>query len=356
MTTWQVVLADPTATIGNLGELIAARSRKLSWRLDDAASMTFALDGRDRLGASIAELATDVIVYADGAPLFRGRIGASDDTVSTNSHDATFSAIDYRGLLHRRILWPGATLVYSQVDQADIAWDLINDAQGRVNGSLGIARGNAAATGVLRDRTFNVGANVGETITNLGRVSNGFEWEISATRQFNLFFPQRGATGITPLVWGDNVTEVRRALDTADFANAVRVSGETASATRENTALPEGRWERQVSDTDLKESATVGQRADFELVQGQDIRPNHQLALTPGWWSPSLVWLGDVNRLVIRSGRLNVDTLARVTQIDVDLSDESNQENVTLQLGPSRLNLAELLTDQRRAITNLGRR
>ncbi|MGH9204643.1 MAG: hypothetical protein ACRD2A_25725, partial [Vicinamibacterales bacterium] len=251
MTNWHFVIAQADST--HIAELTTARSRKVTWDLDAPATASFTLDGRDANATSITELATDLLVYADNVALFRGRIGASEDDLSADSHRVNFSAIDYRGLLHRRIIWPGSTLSYTTTDQADIAWDLIADSQALTGGNFGIIR-NAPLTGVTRTVTLEDGENIGEVITKLGRSQNGFEWDIDPLLKFNLYFPSRGTTGLIPLVWGDNVAHMRRELNPDNFANAIRYSGDQAigAVTRVAGSFGlEGRWERQLGDPDI---------------------------------------------------------------------------------------------------------
>ena len=118
---------------------------------------SFTLPGQHPQTAIVAELATDVVVARNGRLLFRGRVGASTETHSGTVDTVNFTAVDYRGMLDHRVLWPDSTLEYTGVDQSDIAWQVIADTQAL--GNLGITRGVGAVTGVVRDRTFTAGGH-----------------------------------------------------------------------------------------------------------------------------------------------------------------------------------------------------
>jgi hypothetical protein len=352
---YQFVLVRP-ATAGGAGvaELTEARTRRLDFALDDNSSAGWTLPGRHPQTALIDELETDLVVARDGVALFRGRINASDDTISANVHTCTFSAVDYRGLLDRRIVWPGSTAAFNQIDQATIAATLINDTQAL--GTLGIAAA-PAATGVKRDRTYDVGSTIGELIGSLGRALNGFDWDISPTLALRIFYPRRGTSTVLFVAeYGRNVSDVRRTVASGDFANAIRFSGkdEVPSATRVIVPGIEGRWERQLGNPDLATPAAINEQADGAIVAVSTITPSYSITLTPGTWAPGVVWLGDTIRLLIRSGRLDVDTTARVVGASIEIG-ENGEETVSLQLARYRSTLTARLTDYQYRLDRLER-
>lgn len=356
MAHWQfIVTRTPTAGGAAVAELTAARTRRLSWGLDEPAKVSWTIPGRHPQTALIEEMETDLVVARDGVALFRGRINTSDDTLSENVHTCTFAATDYRGVLDRRIIWPGSTIQFTQVDQAAIAQRLITDTQAL--GSLGINVG-AATTGVKRDRTYEVGAEVGDLIGNLGRVAGGFDWDISPTLDLRIWYPARGDTAPNFVAeHGRNVWALRRTVSSTDFANALRYSGaDTLTAvTRTIAPGPEGRWERQYGDPDIVNASTLNETADGALAAVSTIEPSYAVTLRQGGWNPDLVWLGDVIRLVARSGRLDLNTTSRVVGVEIDLG-ESGEEEVRLQLDRYRFNFTERLADYQYRLDKLERR
>lgn len=362
--TWQLVVVNPDGSA--IGELTAATSRKFIWNKDDSSSITWTIDGKQSLVPD--EVTTDVILYRDGTPWFRGRTGASTDTLDGTTHSVTMSAVDYRGLLARRFIWTttnistgtlsGTTWTISAVDQAEIAWSLIDGIQNTpdafdgstTESTFNISRGTVPDTGVTRDRTFFIGDNVGSLLDDLGRVLFGFDWEIDAGLQFNVFpFPGRGVFVDRVLMYGANVAAVTRTLDTTTYANAQMVTGGQTSAYTPGVAEvdtgsfgPGGRWEAVDSGESVTDTPSAVDVAQGNLTASSEINPTYALTLTPGWWSPNDLWLGDVVRVVINSGRLNVDTTQRITQIEVDLDDDGG-ETVIVTIGPFNPSLADIV-------------
>lgn len=330
---WSFVLDD---NAGGIAELVNATSRKLTTRLLAPGEASFKIDGAAFETALIDELITDLIVSRDGTPLFRGRIISSTDNIDANQHTVDVTAVDYRGLLQHRTLWPTSTAVatgYSAVDQADIAWDLIADSQALTGGDWGITRASATTTGVVRTMAvgfYQAGKNLEQAITELAQLASGFDWEINPDREFVLYFPSRGST-LTDWVIsydasGGNVSSLTRTLDPVDYANAVRVSGATGTtpATQQAADLatrPEGRWEHQ-DGTDFANDTAVLNRATRELSDASTLRPSYTatLAASSGW-APELFYLGDICPIRIKRGRLDVDSTARGVEFAFEIDD-----------------------------------
>ena len=150
---WAWYLLDP-ATGGYISALTTATARQLNFPIDAGATAQFTMPGSVDLSgpapetALIVELATDVYVTRNGRPVFRGRIGTSADTHANDSDTLQFTAVDYRGLLDHRVIWPGSQLVFdgthSPNEQTAIAWKLISDTQATEGGDLGITEGHPA--------------------------------------------------------------------------------------------------------------------------------------------------------------------------------------------------------------------
>jgi hypothetical protein len=354
--TWSFTLSRATGE--NVGPLTAARARKLSFFLDSAATAAFTMPGEHPETASVVELATDVVCSRNGVNLFRGRLGNSSDTLAADQIDTALSAIDYRGMLGRRIMWFNDTRSWRGADQADIAWQMIADTQALPGGALGITRGAAAATGTLRDRDYDPGKNVGEALSQLGECQGGFDWEIDASRRFNLYYPQRGrATGLV-LTYGRDIVALTRTLDASVFANAIRYTGSattTADEVSVSTWDPEiGRWDGQKSDPNLILQTTLDQAAAGELADASTLSPAFSVTLAAGAWDPAQIWVGDTVRLIVQSGRLNVDTTRRIVQIDVTLSDDGD-ETVVLSVAAAQSTLTARLVSYNSRINNLER-
>jgi microcystin-dependent protein len=353
---WVFTLARPTGE--NVGTLTSATTRRLSWYLDSAAGCGFTMPGAHPETAQVAELSVDVACSRNGVALFRGRVGGSTDTLTANADTVAFTATDYRGILGRRLMWANATRSFRQADQANIAWQMIADTQAQPGGNLSIVRGSAPTTGMLRDRDYNTGQNVGEALTQLGDVINGFDWEIDANRNFNLFYPQRGRSTGLVLTYGRDIVGVTRTIDPTRYANAVFYTGSTATTPVEaalSTFDPEvGRWDAQKSDPNLILQQTVQDQATAELDTASTFDPSFSVTLAAGRWDPSQLWVGDEATLIIQAGRLNVNLTRRIIQIDVTL-DDAGGETVILSVAEAVPVLTSRLVSYNTRLNNVER-
>jgi len=354
--TWSFQLTRATGEY--VGALSVATARKLSFFVDGPASAGWQMPGQHPQTALVSELGTDLFVSRNGRALFRGRVGTSSDALNADTITSTFSALDYRGMLGRRLLWQNSTRQFNQVDQAAIAWQMISDTQALAGGNLGIVKGAAPNTGVLASVTYDPGKNLGEALNQLGNTQNGFEWEVDAALNFNLFYPARGRqTGIV-LEYGRDLVAVNRTLDATAFANAIRFNGAGNTVADElavSSFDPEiGRWDGQASDPNQTTQAAVDARAHYELNTSSVLTPAFKVTMLDGRWDPNQIWVGDTVQLVVNTGRLAVNGNYRVVQIDVNLSDDGG-ETVDLAVQVMPASLTARLDSYNSRIQNLER-
>lgn len=127
----------------------------------------------------------------DGTVLYAGVLMAR--TFFGSKAQATSLTLDFGGYemaLSNRLT--DEKVQVSNTDSGDIAWDLINTSQLKTNGDIGITRGSHPTT-VNRDRTFRFDY-VRKAIEGMSKnnVYNGFDWEITPAKVFNIFYPAKG--------------------------------------------------------------------------------------------------------------------------------------------------------------------
>ena len=344
-------------------QLSRATGRKVTWRLTAPSDASFSLDGTSRDAERIEELVTDLWVFRNGFPLYRGRVGPTSDSHNGDAHGVSVTTADYRAVLARRALFEGDTLTYTAQDQALIAWNLISTTQAR--GTLGIVRGHGQTTGVARDRTFEPGEYVAPYIDALSKVQDGFDWDVTPTAttalNFDVWYPQRGSDRQVVLDFPGALKSFNRSVDPAQYANSVRVSGdETLAPVRADAAdigtRDEGRWDTQVGETTIREAATLTARAQAELAKAQTITPAWTVTLPPNTWGgPDHIWLGDPVILAVRSGRLDVVASYRVQEVSLDLGDDGTA-TTSLALGAVPPDRRFQLRHVNQRLTSLERR
>jgi len=367
MPNYNIVLlaADGSA----LQTIVDFESLHMEFNLDKANVIpNIIIDGR--VGPqidSVVELATDIVVYRNNVKLFRGRIHYTQDNIGPNRHTVTLSAIDYRGLLDRRIFNDSITNnPWNNVDQGTIAWeivDLTNINTDAGNWDIGVDS-SSLTTGVNRDRLYEPGQNVGQALQQLSEVINGFDYEIDANKIFRLFYPERGTEKSFVLDLGGNVLQVSRTVSSSDYANSIRVNGgenEQGSAPFHVTTVadiattPEGRFESQIGFPDITVATTLVERAEFELARRAVINPSYSLRIADNRWEgPDQVWLGDTVQLVIKSGRLNVISDVRIRKFDIKLN-QDGEEVINIDVGNEQAELGLRMVDYDSRLRSLER-
>lgn len=368
---WQWLVTDIHGVVQ--GELLDIRQKTIIWNLDDAGNAQFTMRAYASTAAMVQETSTDLVIYRNTHKLFRGRFASSQDRLDSDTHDVTFTVKDYRGMLtDHRVVGPGTDpttagtppLTYTNVDTTQIGWALIQNTQAQSGGNFGILNGTThSGPGSPFTITYKMGQPIGGAITDLGHLSlGGFDWEIDANLYYNTWIiPALTTVGASPypyslqgrgrttpyiLEYGVNVIGVpQRNIDVSKYANAVYLTGQQTEGT-DNTletditdvysvAFPAaGRWELAMSDSNIANTNYLIYAAQGELLRVATLMPVYQLLLTPGWWSPELLWIGDTVNVIINSGRLHDNVTGRVTQVSVSFDDESGYEQVTVTIGP----------------------
>lgn len=390
---WRFLLCDRYGVA--VAELSDATSRHVVFDVSKPAQATFSISGRSPQAAAsrIGELYTDLKAYRwDDATntdtlLFRGRIGQTQDAISADVHTVNVTALDYRAMLHRRVIpyW----LYWVQVEQLQIAEDLVNHGNTLnfywtpppfgTNANLGITPaggrlnpdGSPLGTGttMLRDRTYQGGETVAEMIDNLSNCLNGFDWEIGADLQARFWYPQRGAV-VTNWVaeYGSTIQSLSRTINSSSYANWVRVTGKaldpalppmnsTAYQTglSDPVATPWGIWQSPGSYPDISDQTTLDQQAAGLLATTALLEPSYVLDVTPRRWNPSDCWLGDTVTIVVNSGRLAVNNAFRLQTVTFDIGDDGG-EKAQLTMGVAAPRWTSQNIEQSLRIDRLERR
>jgi hypothetical protein len=305
-------------------------------RLDGASEYHFVLSGYSREAFTLHELAQDVMLYRNGVMVFRGRLGTSEDQIDTDRHDLPFYAIDYRGLLDRRHLLEPVR--FDQWNQADMAWWMVNYTQTRPHGEMGIVRGATGGAGQpLRDRSYDAGKPIAEALGQLGRVIDGFNWDVDPMRRFNVYYPQRGISTGAVLEYGTHISRLRRAWLAPDYANVVIGTGAEGTqpivlSSPQLGQLPQGRIEGLFSDEDISVWDTLYRYTLAALNAGADPIGGYQVELSPGAYDARNMVLGNAYQVRVRSGRLDFERTLRIQEIEISITDDG-EEQVVLTLG-----------------------
>lgn len=264
---WRFVLVNRRFTASGpidpyvVTELPFARSRRLEQAWNTPARLTFTLNAGDPAASLIEEFRQDVIAFrwndltgADVA-VFRGPVTAALDTLTEQSATINLTCQDYLAVLQRRLLTVSAS--YAAYDQDLIVSNLLANAttyartstplpSGTPFGaasylpllySINAPNGSSRPTysGRYRDRAYTANSRIGELIDNLAKVIDGFDYAVVPNQTLTggdwlrIYYPYQGVErSDVVLQYGSTVSGLTRNITSGDYANYVRVVGDSA--------------------------------------------------------------------------------------------------------------------------------
>lgn len=362
-TSWAWVVGPWRA--GPQTELFSISSRSITIKLDEPDEASFSLLGDASDALDVHELISDLWVYRNGYPVFRGRVVGSGDSIST-AYNAKFNAASYAGLLQRRIirstdtLWLAGRLtpIYglkppTSMKAHDVIWHLVDHVQHQAGMDLGIVKGDwpdlPDTTLIWAQAFFQNGDYALEHIHTIAR-SMKFDLWVDFQLKMNIS-AQRGSVSESALDFPGRLAGFERSITHDSYANLVRQSaavegGEVYFTAPDIITRPEGGWAttigapatRSAEDVLLpNQLAAIGQ-ANFDklskLLPADDGPGNYSYTVTLEngvWRGPEHIWVGDTVRLVVNRGRLEINELMRVYEINISI-DQNDVETVKLTL------------------------
>lgn len=192
---------------------------------------------------------SEVWIYADSTLVWAGEV----QTLSIQGQAVQLGCVGLWGYAFR--MGVIADLTYSAVDQFTIAKGMIDQWQNQTYGNFGIDTSTVGTSGTVRDRTYlrNELHNVGQRLTELGAVSDGFDLKVDpSTRKLVLTAPTQG-TDLSASVFVDqrNIDSASIAVSIApgDLVSDVSATGSSTTAAGANTTLYSARTTSSVQTT-----------------------------------------------------------------------------------------------------------
>jgi hypothetical protein len=381
-----------------VGDLVDARSMKLTRTWCAPAQLSFSIEGTAASAAQIHELQNEVVAWrwddmaGRDVAWFRGLVTASEDQIDEESHTVTFTCLDYLALLARRIFVDPNPVVWNALEQDTLADYFLQSATAwcRTMGGPSFSTaaylplssapvgpdGSArAASGVIRTITTQGGAVVGTELDKLAKMSSGFDYDVAPDAagatvrdSLRIFYPSQGVAQSFALVYPGVVTNLTRQVASSDYSNYWRTLGNNQSATQnatqsavgeawtpEASATTVGTWMTGDSSADQVDNTRLSAEAAGKLNTAGVLEPTYSLTLAPSTYYQGAFSVGDTLGLVVYSGRLQVDTTIRVMALAFDQGDDGT-EVVTVVAGRSPTTLMDHLTQQGADIRALARR
>lgn len=221
MATWRIDLANIN------GAVVQSDLKVMRWTysngLNGTGSFEATMFGRHSQAteANLKPGAREVRVYRDGTQVWGGYLWSVNvNAVNTKAFQITLRAESWFSRLRRRYVL--ADLLYRDVNQETIAWNLINHTQGQTEGNLGFTLGSHTGTSLARERNYCSWErhNIAAAIEELANQDDGFDFDITPAKVFNTYYGKRGsASGIT--IDGTKAFPFDYDYDASDMANYV---------------------------------------------------------------------------------------------------------------------------------------
>lgn len=235
--------------------------------------------------------------------------------------------------------YTAAIKTITNTDAGQIAWTLINDTQSEINGNFGITQGSIEAT-QNRDREY-YNQNVAEAIVNLANVINGFDFEITNDRVFNVYaFKSTDKSTDVHFEYEFNITDVEITQDYSKITNRAIVLGQAYAETElqrveRNDALLQATnllRENVITEMDVTELQSMQDKGDAVLRKYKLPLLSISMNLTSEAASIDDFALGDLIGIKIIKGCYNINSKFRVYGYDLEFN-ENGSERLSLILG-----------------------
>jgi len=317
---------------GTVLDTIPARNPTWSYTLNEAgaASLFIPLNDAKAVRSLIDVGLRELHVMRDGVRVWAGYLWLAQAQASDNTLRLGFEG--FFSMLFRRHV--DATLKYVNVDQFDIAWNLIAHAQGKTNGYMGFTRFSAAASGKTRDRTYPFWerTNIGEELIALSEVGQGFDFEITPTKEWKTYYPSKGATLTADYELGNNVATMYLEEDAGELINSYSAIGAgdgkntcIAVALDSTSAAAYGLREASGSFTNVKHFSTLQDRANSQLALQKDLRVQPQLSVMFDDFAPFTHVVGDRVDVIGDFGWIEINRSMRITTMTYALTNDGRE-------------------------------
>lgn len=309
-------------------EEIVPKNLQYSFKHNEAGTIDFTLPVHDpKCTRELLEPGQrELYVFKEQTKMWGGYLWNAG--MSSNENTVRFSGEGFFSRLRRRHIFD--TLSYVDIDQFDIAWNLIDYTQFQAYGDLGITRFSSADSGRARTRKYEGSEYkpISDALQELAAVNDGFDFEITADKEWKTYYPTKASGDVYTFELGKNVRGHATEFSAEDVRSEITAFGEGEGdnqlvSTEEDVDALEafGLLQDTRSFNDVKNQATLNDHAaeELRLVKSLLVRPQLQVfGDDPPFGSYSA---GDNARVIIDSGYTLIDTVLRITTISVQVSD-----------------------------------
>lgn len=210
-------------------------NRNLLWVRNRASQIRLSLDITSlnqllvNLNITLNDLfiinSSEVWIYRNNVLIISGQINWKSLSEDSNISIIDIEACGWLDILSQRYTPAGTLITYSAQDVGNIMWDLIDDTQtDGTYGDIGITQGTIEASKNI-DRTY-LNKNIREAIIQLSEIIDGPDFEITANKVFNTYYPKQGDRRLdTVFTYPGNIRSIKYESDGKNMANRVIAVG-----------------------------------------------------------------------------------------------------------------------------------
>lgn len=374
---WRWYLAN-SRNLELLGELDAAQSRKIQLALNGSEQASFMINTLEPVAELINPLSTALAAYRNGKLVWTGPVWTISEGLPENS--VNVSCIGWFELFNHRLLkcgpnapptMPTTTALaqtYANVDQTAIMAELILRTIADspfLNPNIRVGQvPSTVFNGGSRNITYQQFQNIGQAITTMANVENGFDFRVDpVTLAFNMYYELiapdiPGATlrgrgkhrpnTVFGYKWGpENLAKIARTIDGSKVINdayalgqyGLGYQGEARSIEQYGKLTAETSLSGVVSSTILAAyaAAQVIVYAQPQTIYTFDVLPYHSLQDVPQPFEDFDI--GDMVHLGAQYGRFEVPILGssttafpvRMFSFEVEISNDGVEQTKNVQ-------------------------
>jgi hypothetical protein len=286
----------------------------------------------------------EIHVYRDAVLAFAGPLWSAAPRGS--SPTISFAALGFFSYLDARFV-DDIDQVFTDADELDIAWGLIDYTQSKTDGDLGIIRDDDTPSGVIRSETYAALdlPVIGSSIRDLAGGTQGFDWAIVSTiesgvivKRWRVWYPGRGHQSSAVIELGKNVQDYDLPITALGVRSTTAAAGTSAAgdnlvkeASSGDAGATFGLLEGSTSYSDISDEDLLQDLADDDLVRFGGLLEQPTVELKPADIDAfyGAFEVGDTVRVRIQDPNyVDIDDYWRLVEVQVEVS-ETGQEKVT---------------------------
>lgn len=319
--------------------IINARNRSVSVGLNQAGEANFELDLNDAKAteSNLRVGRSQLYIYRSEELYFSGQIMIVERMLEQSTQAVRVKALGWLYLLSKRIFAIDADDEHTSEDAGAIAWGLINTTQSETYGSLGITQGTIETSNNLTITYTR--QNVLEAIEELSQQA-GIEFEVSANKIFNVFYPLRGSDKSNTVIfkYPGSIQSIRSVDDATTIVNNENglgkgVGSQETLAERDDVGSQSvfGLYQKISSYKNVDNVTTLGNMVEYDIALYKAPRLTLDIAVHGNTESPSLsdYGIGDSVRIKTVTTNYNFSQVFRIFEIHVSI-DQNDKESIRL--------------------------